>query len=221
MDGVTSNETSMPPMNALTLTTLFLALGSAESGAQPRDTVRVDIERGSRVWIEGSSNVADWRCQATAFDARIELAPGATGRDADLATALRTIDVKVAVRDLKCGNRKMEHDLYAALHASDPAKPAFILGRFDVVPDAARGDSIATRGSLSVAGVERTVTVPVTTGRDSDGAIRARGAVPLRMTDFGVKPPVGLFGLIRSRNEVTVRFDLVVPLRTLTALPER
>ena len=27
---------------------------------------------------------------------------------------------------------------------------------------------------------------------------------------FGVKPPVGLLGLIRSRNEVTVRFELIV-----------
>jgi hypothetical protein len=212
---------SMPPVNSLTVSAILLALGSTGTAAQPRDTVRVDTEGGSQVWIEGSSNVADWRCRAAAFDARIELAPGATSRDVGLAAALRTIDVKVAVRDLKCGNRKMEHDLYAALHASDSDRPAFIVGRFDVVADSVRGDSIATRGSLSVGGVERTVNVPITTGRGSDGAIRARGSVALRMTDFGVKPPVGLFGLIRSRNEVTVRFDLVVPPRTVAVLPER
>jgi polyisoprenoid-binding protein YceI len=204
----------------LTVAVMALSLGHA-AGAQTRDTVRLDSRRGSQVWIEGSSNVTDWRCRATAFDARIELDPGNGNRDAGLAKSLRTIDVRVAVRDLKCGNRKMEHDLYAALRASDPEKPAFIIGRFDVVPDSASGESIATLGALSVAGVERTVSVPVTTGPGSDGTIRASGSVSLRMTDFGVTPPVGLFGLIRSRNEVTVRFDLVVPPRTLAVLPPR
>jgi hypothetical protein len=200
-------------MNALTLATASLMLGNAAS-AQPRDTVRVDMGHGSQVWIEGSSNVTDWRCKAVAFDARVELQPVAERTD-DLAAALRAINVSVAVRDLKCGNRKMEHDLYAALRANDPARPAYILGRFDVIADSTAGNNLATRGPLVVAGIERMVSVPVVTTREVDGTIRARGAVGMLMTDFGIKPPVGLFGLIRSRNEITVKFDLVVSSRTM------
>jgi polyisoprenoid-binding protein YceI len=201
-------------MNALAAASAFLAIGTAVSSAQPRDTVRVDIGHGSQVWIEGSSNVADWRCKASAFDARVEFQPAAN-RDEGIAATLRAIDVSVAVRDLKCGNRKMEHDLYAALRANDPAKQAFILGRFDVIADSTTGTDLATRGPLVVAGIERTVNVPVTTMREPDGAIRARGAVTMLMTDFGIKPPVGLFGLIRSRNQITVRFDLVLSPRNV------
>jgi hypothetical protein len=157
--------------------------------------------------------VADWRCRATIFDARVEL--DASTHDDELASSLRTINVKVAVRDLKCGNRKMEHDLYAALNASDPARPAYIIGRFDILSETARADSIATRGPLLVAGIERVVDVPVTTLREADGGVRARGAVSMLMTDFGIKPPVGLFGLIRSRNEITVKFDLIVSPRSV------
>jgi hypothetical protein len=40
--------------------------------------------------------------------------------------------------------------------------------------------------------------------------MKASGAIPLLMTDFGITPPTGLFGLIRSRNEITVRFELMV-----------
>src|SRR4051812_33042352 len=118
-------------MNALAFAAIALTVGNTASSAQPRprDTVRVDIGNGSQVWIEGSSNVADWRCRAVAFAAQVELAPAGT-HEQDLAAALRTINVRVAVRDLKCGNRKMEHDLYAALNATDPSQPAYILGRF-------------------------------------------------------------------------------------------
>jgi polyisoprenoid-binding protein YceI len=203
-------------MNPITLAGIALVIGGTVAGAQPRDTVRVESGRASQVWIEGSSNVKDWRCQATTFDASIALMPGAVSVDA-AASGLRSIDVRVPVRELKCGNRKMEHDLYAALRATDPAAPAWILARFEVVPDRVGADSIETRGALTVAGVERSVTVPVTVGRGPEGALRARGAVSLLMTDFGVKPPIGLFGLIRSRNEVTVRFDLALPPRTVAA----
>ena len=200
-------------MNTLIRTIALLTLGSVAS-AQPRDTVRVDMGHGSQMWIEGSSNVAGWRCKAAAFEARVEIDPAVAGRD-NLAIALRTIDVKAAVRDLKCGNRRMDRDLYAALQASDSTKPAFILGRFEVIADSVEASRIATRGSLLVAGVERAVNVPVTTERGTDGLTRARGSVSMLMTDFGIKPPVGLFGLIRSRNEITVKFDLVVSPRTI------
>lgn len=202
-------------MRASHLASIAVILGSATSAAQ-RDTVRVDVGRGSEVWIEGSSNVADWRCKATTFDARVELSHG-TSRDEDIGAALRTINIKVAVRDLKCGNRKMDHDLYAALNANDPTNPAWILGRFDVVSDST-AHGIATRGPLVVSGIERMVDVPVSTDQLDGGAVRARGAVAMRMTDFGIKPPTGLFGLIRSRNEITVRFDLVVNARTIVVL---
>lgn len=205
-------------MKSVALASLAIAMVSASGQAQARDTVRIDTRRGSQVWIEGGSNLAvNWRCKATTFDASIELASGMPSRDESVATGLRSIDVRVAVRDLKCGNGKMEKDLYAALNATDASSPSYIIARFDVNPDAVNADSLETHGALTVAGVERSVTVPVTTGRGTDGSLRARGAVALLMTDFGVKPPVGLFGLIRSKNQVTVRFDLVVPPRTLAA----
>jgi polyisoprenoid-binding protein YceI len=186
----------------LSLTLLGLAVGTTL--AQPRDTVRVDPERGSRVWIEGSSNVHDWSCRATAFDARAELDPAAaaTGQ-------IRRVTVKLSARDLKCGNPKMEHDLYAALKANDRANPSWIIASFNAVTG---GDSttIETQGTVELLGVERYIETRLTTERMSDGTVKARGSVPLRMTDFGVKPPVGLFGLIRSRNEVVVQFELVI-----------
>src|SRR4051812_12072632 len=148
-------------------------------------------EVADRVWIEGSSNLAGWSCQAAKFEAHVDSSQ---------------VTVRVLARDLKCGNRRMDHDLYIALRATDPAAPSYIVALFDDVPPAGDG----ARGKLSVAGVEQPVTATISTVRMPDGSTRAQGSVPLRMTDFGVKPPVGLFGLIRSRNEVVVKFDLAV-----------
>jgi polyisoprenoid-binding protein YceI len=199
---------------------LFVAVAAAS--AQPRDTARIDVGAGSRVWIEGGSNVTDWSCRAATFDARVELDPLRIGRDdATIAERIRRVSIRLSARDLKCGNRKMEHDLYAALGSSDPAAPTYIIGMFDAVSGSARQSDVETAGTLSVAGVERESRLRVTTERLPDGTVRARGNIPLLMTDFGVKPPVGLFGLIRSKNEVTVKFELLIAPRVLIAASAR
>ena len=46
--------------------------------------------------------------------------------------------------------------------------------------------------------------------RVSRTTFRVRAELPLRMTDFGIKPPSALFGAIRAKNSLTVRFDLTL-----------
>lgn len=201
---------------------MLLTAALATASAQPRDTARIDVGAGSRVWIEGGSNVTDWSCRAATFDARVEL-DGQRGLrdDATVAERIRRVSIRLSARDLKCGNRKMEHDLYAALGSSDPAAPTYIIGVFDAVAGSARPSDVETVGRLSVAGVERESRLRVTTERLPDGTVRAHGSIPLLMTDFGVKPPVGLFGLIRSKNEITVKFELLISPRLIVATNER
>jgi polyisoprenoid-binding protein YceI len=195
-------------------TTLFQALAlsaiaATASIAQAVDTVRIDGGESSRVWIEGSSNVRDWSCRASTFDARVTLT--ASTDPAISATSIQGVSVRISARDLKCGNRKMEHDLYAALKATDPAAPSYIVGVFDGINGLRGAVTITTRGTLLVAGVEKPVDLQITTECLADGTVKARGSLPLRMTDFGVTPPTGLFGLIRSKNDVVVRFELLLP----------
>jgi hypothetical protein len=175
---------------------LSLLMFAFATAAAQADTGRAAGNSTSRVWIEGESNVADWSCKAQRFDAKVD-----SGK----------VLVRLSVRDLKCGNRKMDHDLYQALKASDPNSPSAIVAVFEAVPEATAAE---TPGTLEVVGIERSVTAQIITERSADGAVTARGAVPLLMTDFGVKPPVGLFGLIRSKNKVVVRFELVIPPRS-------
>jgi hypothetical protein len=68
-----------------------------------------------------------------------------------------------------------------------------------------------------IAGTEKTVNMEVTASRLADGSIRAEGALPLLMTDFGVKPPTAMLGTLRTSNKVTVKFSLLVGPETLTA----
>jgi hypothetical protein len=42
--------------------------------------------------------------------------------------------------------------------------------------------------------------------------------VPIKMTDFGIKPPTAIFGTLRTGDEVKVNFALTVGARAIAAV---
>ena len=72
--------------------------------------------------------------------------------------------------------------------------------------------ALRVEGEITLAGTSRPVTIDVTATQLAPNRFRLRGGLPLRMTDFGIQPPVALFGLIRARDELWVSVDLNVEL---------
>jgi polyisoprenoid-binding protein YceI len=62
---------------------------------------------------------------------------------------------------------------------------------------------------LKIAGVAREVTLDITTER-KDATLCVRGQVQLLMTDFGIKPPVAMLGMLKTDPKVTVTFETVL-----------
>src|SRR5690348_11941007 len=198
-------------VTGLALTALFAAAGAAKA-----QSIRLAVAPESKLWVEGGSNLHDWHCQASAIDAQIE-AEKAILDSAPAPALLKKVSVKVPVRNLKCGSGKMEDNLYKALKADAAPQISYILGSFEVQPGQTDSYTLKTVGTLTIAGVEKTVNMDVTTKRQPDGSLRANGELPLLMTDFGVKPPTALLGTLRTNNEVKVKFELLVAPQAVAA----
>ena len=208
------------------LNTLLIAFGALVlmAGAAPAQekpaTLRLPVRADSRLWLEGSSNVKDWTCRATVMEALIAIdAASAESRDdATVAKSLRGVDVIVPVRMLKCGDRHMEANMYSALKAPKPPAVSYIIADFELKPSLS-GDSLSVEatGTMSVAGAERGVNMTVKTERLPDGTRRARGTVPIRMTDFGIVPPRPWFGVLRTADKVLVQFEIFVSPQALAS----
>lgn len=67
-------------------------------------------------------------------------------------------------------------------------------------------DQLRVTGLLELAGVQRSVSVHVRRTGD-----RLAAHIPLRQTDYGIKPYTVLFGALRVADELTVSFDVAVP----------
>jgi hypothetical protein len=198
----------------------ILPLSGTSLAAQAKpETVRLPVRADSRLWLEGTSNVKDWTCKATAMEALIAVDANTVDSrdDAVVARSLRGVDVIVPVRKLKCGDRHMEANMYEALKAPKPPDMSYIIADFEIRPSPGDDLQVQATGKMSVAGAERAVSMTVRTERMPDGTRRARGSVPIKMTDFGIVPPRPWFGVLRTADRVVVQFEIYVSPQALTS----
>ncbi len=197
------------------------ALVANVGGAQEKSaSLRLPVRADSRLWLEGTSNVRDWTCKATSMEALIAIDAGSADSRDDVAVAksLRGVDVIVPVRMLKCGDRHMEANMYHALKAPEPPAMGYIVADFELAPSLTDdGLTIEATGKMSIAGTERPVSMTVKTERLPDGTRRARGTVPIRMSDFGIVPPRPWFGVLRTGDKVLVQFEIFVSPQALAS----
>jgi polyisoprenoid-binding protein YceI len=134
--------------------------------------------------------------------------------------ALPRFRLAMPVLSLRCGNRLMDKDVYRSLRASEHPAIVFELAslpgavKHEVVGDSYR---TAVNGDITVGGTRRRITFDVEGWRLGHDAFYLRARVPMRMTDFGVRPPTALFGLIRARDEIKAYFELRVRARPSVA----
>ena len=188
------------------------------TAARAQDT-RVSVGSESKLWIEGTSNLHGWSCKATTLDAAIDLDPALAVQVASAPPkALKRVQVKVPVRSLKCGHDAMDNNLYKALKADDTPDISYILATFDAVPGEIKDTfTLHTVGTLSVAGAENKIEIDVVAARMPDGSVTAKGLVPIKMTDYGIKPPTAIFGRLKTGNDVKVNFELTIGAKALAA----
>ncbi len=216
-------------MRPLVLISLILVA----SAGQAAEATGLTAGAGSAVALEGSSNVAGWRCSGKSIDAQMVVAASADHinnvidriEDGNIGVwmsepsrgrfATPDFNLNVPVASFRCGNRVMESDMRRALKADRHPNVEFtfveVRGiRHDLDSGLYQAD---IAGDLTLAGVTRRIDLTVSALRMSRSSFRVRARLPLMMTDFGVTPPTVLFGAVRARNSLTVHFDLVLEIR--------
>lgn len=160
---------------------------------------QVSVLSPSRVAIEGSSTVNRFACEAEAVRGSGSFADGRAEAHVTVPTAA-----------FDCGKERMNRDLREAMKAELHPEVHFeLIGYGPAVPIASNQDRLLVEGRLTIAGVTRTVEIDAVAERQANGTYRLRGHKRLRMSDFGIDPPTALAGLIRTHDQIAVRFDLL------------
>ena len=218
-------------MIRLVLLALSVALLSIATAAAGGATTRLLAAPPTTLVLEGSSNVSRWRCQGTSIVASMTVAAPIEKinavidhvEDGNIAVWMSQPDegrfprpefeMVIPIAGFHCGNAVMERDMRQALRAGRYPSIEF---RFEELRGVIEHDidrneyGVTVAGELIMAGVRREIELPVIAQRVGRDRFRIRAAMPLRMTDFGVKPPTALFGIVKAHDDLVVRFDLTM-----------
>lgn len=163
------------------------------------------------VTIAGTSNVHEYTASTTSVRVtNAKVATQAAGTDfwenALQPGTLEAFEIAVAAGTLKSSKEGLDKNMYKALDVKQHPDITFRLVRLEPVagtPGAARAV-----GVMRIAGVEREVALDLETARK--GALfSVQGKIGLLMTDYGIKPPKAMLGMLKTDPKVTVTFEAV------------
>jgi polyisoprenoid-binding protein YceI len=174
----------------------LLVLSSAAPAAE-----RFAATKGSMVKIEGTSTLHNWSMEGSTINGQVSV-------PSDWKAGLNEsmVNVSIPVTSIKSEHDRMDRIMGEALKAKE--NPEIV---FRLTSAALKGSStVQSTGKLTIAGTTRDVTIDVTVMQDGDGQYTLTGIAPIKMTDFGIKPPVTMMGTLKTGNDVTVTFRWVV-----------
>ena len=190
-----------------TMMLAICAIGVALPGAQ------TPLAIGSaRITISGTSNIHAYTASTTTIDIRRAQLAGPIDAAALWTNALKPggvemFEVAIPAATLTSPREGLDANMHKALQVTEHPDIIFRLLRFE--PRPGPEGSLRAIGNLKIAGVVREVAIDITTER-KDGTLSVRGQIPLLMTDFGIKPPVALMGMLKTDAKVIVAFETVL-----------
>jgi len=178
--------------------------------AWPQTTTEIDLQPESKVWVEGTSSVRGYRCNALALNATLQAA-GGNAVQAILAgdKVVSGADLTIEASRLECGNGTMNGHMRKAIKAEANPSIAFKLTSYDLEKSA---DTVRVQltGDLTIAGTQKTVTLQAFAKDGGNGTLLVEGTHELLMTDYAIKPPTLMLGTLKVHNKVKVGFSLVL-----------
>jgi polyisoprenoid-binding protein YceI len=191
----------------------LLLLSSRAASAEPR-TYAVDATRSRIVVHVGKAGVFGF-----AGHEHEVLAPvnrGAVVVDTGRLGA-SSVDVRIDARALRVTGRGEPPKDVAQVQETMVGPACLDAGRFPEIRFVSKaigakrhegsGIEVTVQGTLTLHGVSRDVTLPIHLDIEGD-LLSAQGTLPLRQTDFGIKP-ISKAGVVKVEDEVHVELRLV------------
>ncbi len=197
--------------------TIALGLSIAGAGAigTGPETDNGPLAVGGRISIAGTSNIHEYTASTSAVRVtRVQLASSVAGpafwEEIVKPGAVEAFDIAVASATLSSPKEGVDKNMHKALKVTEHEDITFHLRRLEPRPGAAGG--LRGIGMLQIAGVEREVTLNLTTERKG-ATLAVHGQVDILMTDFGITPPKALLGMLKTDPKVTITFDTLLSMR--------
>ena len=209
----------------LTGVAILLLTGISLQGAD--SMTRLTPRGGSKMKIEGTSNIHDWRADSPLILGYLEVGsgfpleagqsvtPGKVEAKGQAIVITRTLTSKK--ENGEHYDNKMDENIYKGLKANESAGSNIVFYVKELVLKEASKSKDApyvfdAKGDLAIAGVTNSVSMPVnvllmTDEKTKMTKVKISGTTTVKMSEYKVKPETFLLGAFTVGDPISVKFD--------------
>jgi polyisoprenoid-binding protein YceI len=156
------------------------------------------VPQSSNMIISGTSNLHDWEMKVTKITGELGL---------NSSKQISVLVVKIPVSSIKSGKAIMDGKTYDAFDAKKNPTIVFQLTDASPVKLTEKDAEMTLTGNLTLAGETKKISFKSIGKITKNGDYELKGSLPLKMTDFKIKPPTAFFGSMKTGDEVLIKFD--------------
>lgn len=157
---------------------------------------------GSKIIVEGTSNLHDWELVAQNLSSELDLIEGEK-----TVSDIRNVSFTMKAENLQSDNSIMNKKTQNALKTNKYNTIQFSPTNIVNIKSSGNNFTGIARGELKIAGKQRPVEVNFK-GRKTGKSITIMGEKELKMSDYGIDPPTAMLGTLKTGDLVSVRFVL-------------
>jgi hypothetical protein len=157
---------------------------------------------GALLVVAGDSTLHKWKANATELKIEAELSKPGAVLAAVQAQGLNKLELVAQAGGLKSEEGKsMDKNMHKAMNVKEHPEIRFSLQSYEL-----KDGVVAAAGQLSIHGQTRDVVLPGSVTAKA-GGVNVKGSYGLKMSDYGIKPPVMMMGTIRVADALTISYD--------------
>lgn len=152
------------------------------------------------ITLNGSSNIHDWTMKSSGSGLEGTFTLDPTTKQVE---GIAPLTFNLPVKNLKSDEGLLNSRAYDALKADKNPNFTFKLNNVT-----AQGAQLNLVGQLTISGNTREITLPVTVKKNADGSQLLSGAKKIKMSEWGVKPPSYMLGVMKVYDDLTINYTV-------------
>jgi len=156
--------------------------------------------------ISGTSTLHDWTMKSVKADCSANFSFNPAGQ----ISGLTSLSFSTPVSALKSEHTGMDNNAYKALRSDIDPVISYTLTSVTLTPAAGGGSNVICTGKLTIAGTTRDAQIKAVCKPNSDNTMTVSGSEKISMKDFSIDPPTFMLGRIKTGNDITLSFNLIL-----------
>ncbi|MEI8084775.1 MAG: YceI family protein [Paludibacter sp.] len=162
----------------------------------------------STMVILGTTNVHNFETNVTQIAGELVL---------NASKQVQSFNLSVPVKSIKSKEKLMDTKTYEAFDADKNPNISFKLTEATGFKVTGPDVEATVTGNLTMAGATKKISFKAIGKSSKAGVYEFKGSIPLKMTDYKMKPPTAMMGMMKVGDAITLKYDVFLEGSPLTA----